>query len=357
MKRIFTGLLILVALLAVGLFVMRGQIAVAVMKRASAHTMSQDVIRDLPDGLHAAICGSGAPLPDADRAGPCTAIIAGKRLFVVDAGESAARTMGRMGVGSANSLVLLTHFHSDHIDGLGNLSIQRWVGMSATTPLEVHGPAGVERVVAGFNEAYALDAGYRTAHHGPVVAPPAAAGMVARPFTFADGADSVVVLDEDGVKITAFRVDHGPVEPAVGYRFDYKGRSLVVSGDTSASPNLTRQATGVDLLIHEALAPNLVAILHDGALAAGSPNRAKIFADIPDYHTSPEAVAGIAKAAGVKALLLTHILPPLPIKALEGPFLGDSRKIYSGPLWIARDGDLISLPAGGSDITRKNLLH
>ena len=357
MKRILAGLLVLVVLAVGALYVARGPIAVALMKRSLPATMTRDVIRDLPDGLHVAICGSGAPLPDPDRGGPCTAVIAGKRLFVVDTGEGAARKLGLMGIGSANGVVLLTHFHSDHMDGLGNVALQRWAGYNTQTPLALYGPPGVERIAAGFNEAYALDAGYRIAHHGAAVVPPSGAGIQARPFTFPAGADSMVILDEDGVKITAFLVDHGPVKPAVGYRFDYKGRSVVISGDTAASAVLTRMAKGVDLLVHEALAPNLVGVLQDGAVAAGNTRRAKIFADIVDYHTSPEAAAGIARTAGVKTLLLTHILPPMPIRALEIPFLGDSRKIFSGTLWIARDGDLVSLPAGESTTTRKRLLR
>ena len=96
-------------------------------------------------------------------------------------------------------------------------------------------------------------------------------------------------------------------------------------------------------------------MLQDGAIRAGRPKRAKIMADIPNYHTSPLEAARIAQSSGAKALLLTHIVPPLPLRALEGPFLGKARDAYDGPLWIARDGDLLSMPAGGSDIRRKRL--
>jgi ribonuclease Z len=356
MKRVLLALATLVVVAAAVLFAYRGQIALAVMKRGAAAQMAVNVMDTLPDGLHVGICGSGAPLPDRDRGGPCTAVVAGKRLFVVDAGDGAARTLGLMGLGAPDAAVLLTHFHSDHIDGLGNLALQRWAGMSAAEPLPVHGPEGVQRITAGFNEVYAIDAGYRIAHHGADVVRPSGVGMAARPFAIPDGADSVVVLDEDGVKVTAFRVAHDPVHPAVGYRFDYKGRSVVVSGDTAPSPVLAAQARGVDLLVHEALSPELVAILRDGAIRAGNPKRAKIFADIPGYHTSPEDAARLAQAAGAKALLLTHIIPPLRVQALEGPFLGRSRQLFEGKLWIARDGQLYSLPADAAGIDRKSLL-
>lgn len=356
MKRLLLGLGVLAVAVGGGLYAFRGDIALAAMKASVADQMAVNVIEKLPDGLHVAICGAGAPLPDPTRSGPCTAVIAGKRMFVVDAGESAGRTLGRMGLGSADAAVLLTHLHSDHFDGLGNLALQRWAGFGTTGKLPLYGPAGVERIAAGFNEAYAIDSGYRTAHHGPEVVPPSGAGIQARSFAIPEGADSLVVLDEDGVKVTAFRVSHDPVHPAVGYRFDYKGRSVVISGDTAPSPVLERQSKGVDLLVHEALSPEMVGILREGAVRAGKPKRAKIFADIPGYHTSPEDAARIAERSGAEALLLTHIIPPLPVRALEGPFLGEARKLYGGPLWIAHDGDLITLPAGGEPPRRKTLL-
>jgi ribonuclease Z len=354
MKRILAGLIVLALLVGGGLYAARGPLALKVMERRVVEGMTADLVSSLPDGLHVVICGSGGPFPDGDRGAPCTAVIAGKRLFIVDTGEAAARTLGRFGVGG-DSTVLLTHFHSDHIDGLGNVALMRWAGGNLATPLLLYGAPGVERIAAGFNEAYALDSSYRIAHHGSDIVPPSGAGIIPRPIMLPAGADSVVVLEEDGVKITAFRVDHGPVEPALGYRFDYKGRSVVISGDTSASPVVAAQAKGVDLLVHEALSPELVKVLQDGAIRAGRPKRAKIMADIPNYHTSPLEAAKIAESSGAKALLLTHIVPPLPVRALEGPFLGKAREAYDGPLWIARDGDLVSMPSGGSDIERKRL--
>ena len=336
---------------------MRGRIALALTKRSLPRRMTADPVAELPEGLHAAIAGSGSPLPDATRGNPCVAVIAGKRVFIVDAGEQASETLNRMQIDPGRiEAVLLTHFHSDHIGGLGSLTIQRWVAEHSSGRMRVVGPPGVERVIAGLNEAYALDNGYRTAHHGEAVAATDAAGMTAEPFELPQGADSIVVLDDGDLRITAFVVDHRPAEPAVGYRFDYMGRSLVISGDTNYSPELVRAAEGSDLLIHDALSPELVKLVEEAAAEAGLTARAKVFADIPDYHASPGEAADSAREAGVHSLALTHIVPPLPLKGLEGPFLGDAKERFNGPLWIARDGDLYSLPAGGTGVERANMI-
>jgi ribonuclease Z len=356
MKKLVWALLALLLFAVGAAWAARGPLALAATGPMIKRGMTADITRDLPDGLHAFVCGSGSPLPDPQRNGPCLAVIAGKRVFLIDAGEGAAESLsrGQLPAGMIEQ-VFLTHFHSDHLDGLAAVALQRWVGAAATTPLTLNGPEGVQRIAAGLNELYAIDNGYRTAHHGAAVAPPAGAGFAARPFALPPGQASVVVLDNGGLKVTAFRVDHGPAEPAVGYRFDYKGRSLVVSGDTSATPNLVVQSKNADLLIHDALSPELVRRLQAAAAEAGQTSRAKILGDIINYHASPEDAAREAKAAGVGALLLTHIVPPLPLRGLEVPFLGQARKLFGGPLWIARDRDLISLPAGSKAIQRRRV--
>ncbi len=346
------GLLLLLGLFAAGWFA-RGPIALALFSRGTERAMASNSLDGLPDGLHAAFCGTGSPLPDPERAGPCLAIIAGKRLILVDAGEGAGRNLSLMGLPAARiERVLLTHFHSDHIDGLGALGLQRWVQANATQPLILQGPVGVGEVAAGFNAAYRNDSTYRTDHHGADVAPPSGFGYSPRAFALPPG--GAVILNEGGLKITAIPVDHVPVEPAVGYRFDYKGRCITVSGDTAQSAALAALAEECDLLVHEALQPRLTRMLGTAAGKAGNPGLAKIMADIEESHTAPELAAETAAKANVKALALTHIVPPMRLPGLEDAFLGDAKSRFPGKLWIAADLELVSLPAAGG-MERKKL--
>jgi len=351
MRRLKWTFIVLVAASAALLVTFRAEVATWLMSRAVLDAMSTDVIGELPAGLHLAVCGAGSPLPAVDRSGPCLAVIAGDRLFIVDAGSNGARNMQRMGLPMGRiEGVFLTHYHSDHIDGLGELAMLRWTTCSRSEPLPVHGPPGVADVVAGFNQAYAHDAGYRTAHHTAAVAPPEGQGTAAQPFTMPDPGQETVILEADGVRIMAFAVDHAPVTPAVGYRFDYAGRSLVISGDTTPTNEVVRMADSVDLLAHEALAAQLVGVLNRAASRTGRSNLARITHDILDYHTTPEEAAEVASRAGARHLLLYHIVPPLPIPGLESAFLDGVSDAYTGPVTLSRDGTFVSLPADGRDI-------
>ena len=351
MRRVVMVLFALLAGLLAAAFVYRGEIASEVMERGIVQNLSTDRIAALPDGLHVGLCGAGGPLVDPARSGPCVAVIAGQLLFVVDAGSGAVRNLQRIGFSPGRiGAVFLTHFHSDHIDDLGELALQRWTNANATQPLPVYGAEGVGDVVAGFNLAYRLDSTYRTAHHGEVVAPPSGAGMTAMSFQAPALGASTVLWDRDSAKVIAFRVEHDPANPAVGYRFEYGGRSAVVSGDTRKSANLARFAEGADLLTHEALSHELVARLQRAATAAGRPNVAKIAADIPDYHTSPVEAAELAAEAGVRHLLLYHVLPPLQVAGLSAAFVDGVDAVYSGPVTVGRDGTFVSMPAGTQTI-------
>lgn len=354
-KKWLGGILLLLAAGAVLAFLFQAQLGQALFERAVKARVGTNVTAGLPDGLHVGLCGTGSPLPNANRAGPCNVVIAGKRIFVVDAGEGGARNIQLMGIPNGRiEALFLTHFHSDHIDGLGPMMLLRWTGSSATKPLPVHGPDGVQAVIAGFNTAYTADNSYRVAHHGDAIVPASGGGASAVPFTL-EG-DAAVIFDDGGVKVTAFRVDHRPVQPSVGYRFDYKGRSVVISGDTGKSASLAAAAKGADLLVHEALQPEMVKTMTRALEAKGIKNTAQITRDIMDYHASPEQAAEIAKTAGVKQLVLSHIVPPLPSSFFYPAFLRDAAKRFDGTIVVGEDGMFFSLPAGSKEISERDLL-
>lgn len=340
------------ALIGVILYSQRLSIVSGVMEKGLELRLFADRTAELEDGLHLALCGAGGPLPAPKASGPCVAVVAGNRFFIVDVGTDSPRNLGRMGYPAGKvEAVLLTHFHSDHIDGLGELATLRWAGGANTEPLPVHGPKGVTKVVDGFNMAYSQDFTYRHEHHGDTVAPLSGAGLVAKPFTQPALDELVTLIDDGELKVEALAVNHSPVEPAVGYRFSYKGRSLLITGDTTKLDNIKRFAKDVDLLVHEALAPNLVGIINTTAERMGNPVIAKITADILDYHASPVEAAETARDAGVGHLLYYHIVPPMIIPGQKELFLNGAENIFPD-YTIGEDGVAFSLPVGSTDIIK-----
>ena len=292
------------------------------------------------DGLRVFVCGSASPLVAPGHAQSCVAVLAGRDLYVVDAGMGASGTFQFAGESLAPlRAILLTHFHSDHVTGVPDMNLASWVGGRAQ-PLTVIGPTGVERVVAGFNEALGQDYGYRAAHHGVELLPPAAAPMVAQPVNLG------VVIDQAGLVVTAFLADHSPVAPAFGYRFDFRGRSVVVSGDTIVTDEVRSAAQDADLLLHDALSLPIVQALETALTNAGRPRPAKIMADIPSYHAHAAELGALAESAGVRQLALYHLVPVPRNYLMRQVFMRD----LPADTVLAGDGMVFELPADSTAI-------
>ncbi|MFN2426433.1 MAG: MBL fold metallo-hydrolase [Candidatus Binatia bacterium] len=354
MRRL-VQILVAIVFVGFGLFVAVTRVAPlqdAIVRRMAASVFQQTRAELFAeDALRIVACGTASPVADPHRAGACVAVFAGGKFYVVDTGSGAWKNFALWRIpGQHIGAVFYTHFHSDHITELGEFNLQTW-GAGRPGPLRVFGPRGVEKLVAGYSEAYALDNTYRTAHHGDVVMNPAKGAMEAKPFEV-DAKDpaGLVILEENGLVIRAFLVDHAPIAPAVGYRFDYKGRSVAVSGDTVRSTSLIAASKGVDVLFHEAQANFLVNILQEEAAKAGSNQYSRILGDIPTYHTSPEDAARIANEAGVELLVLYHLTPPPPNPVVERIFVRGVSDIRASGVVVARDGLLITLPAGSKEI-------
>lgn len=351
--KIALGVALLAGIGAIGLKTAQVPLAKALMTRMANQNAGFDKSTELPDGLHLFICGAGSPVPDPTRAGPCTGVIAGDQVFVIDSGSGSTGNLGRMAFPLARvDAIFLTHLHSDHFDGLGELLLQTWINGSRTTPTPVVGPEGTAEVVDGFRKAYRIDSTYRTVHHGDVVANPAGYGGDTQEFSI--GGIAKTIYENGDVKISAVKVNHSPVEPAVGYRIDYKDRSVTLSGDTVYHPGLVAVAKGSDLFVHEALNAEMATIIGDALRTRGDNHLAKIMHDIQDYHASPVDAARAAHNAGVSALVLNHIAPPLPSKLMHPFFLKGTADEFSGPITVAEDGQIFSLPAGSDDIETLN---
>ena len=349
MKKWVLGFIAMFVLALAG-YSQRATIAERLLTAALPQQMATNQVAALADGLHVVLCGAGGPMPAPRASGPCVGIVAGNQLFIVDTGTDSTRNLQRLGYPPGTvEAVFLTHFHSDHIDGLGELATIRWALGDHTSPLPVYGPAGVAQLVAGFNAAYAQDFVYRHAHHGDLVAPLAAAGLSAMPFEVPANGELNVIYQQNGLTVESLRVEHEPVSPAVGYRFSYAGRTVLISGDTSQSDNISRLAQGVDLLVHEALAPNLIAMMGETAAGMGNEIVTKIMADVPSYHASPEEAAETARDAGVGHLLFYHVVPPIIVPGQEALWLGDAGEIFPN-YTVGYDGVSFSLPANSREI-------
>ncbi|MBT8146153.1 MAG: MBL fold metallo-hydrolase, partial [Gammaproteobacteria bacterium] len=200
------------------------------------------------DGLRITLCGTSSPLPAPGRAQACVAVETPDHLYIVDAGSGSAATANLAGIPTEKLRgVLLTHFHSDHISDIGDFNLNSWVA-GRPEPLQIIGPEGVDRIVEGLNITYELDRGYRVAHHGEELLKPELGVLHSRTI------DEGVIVDQDGLLITAFEVSHPPIEPAFGYRLDYENRSVVISGDSLVTDKIIEMSDGVDIVLHDAMA-------------------------------------------------------------------------------------------------------
>ena len=276
------------------------------------------------DDFLVTLLGTGSPPPVMNRFGPGVLVQAGGQTLLIDCGRGVTQRLFQVGVklGAANKL-FVTHLHSDHIVGIPDLLLTGWLETPFAQrkgPFQVFGPAGTRNMMEGLEKAYEWDIRTRIADQN------LSKENIALSVTeFKEG----IVYDRDGVKVTAFEVDHGDlIKPAFGFRIDYGGRSVVLSGDTRFSENLIRHATGTDLLIHSvaAVRPELLA----------SP----VFRAILAHHTKPEEAGVVFTRTKPKLAVFSHFTllgtPNVPA-VTEQEVAELTRKNYSGPLLLGED--------------------
>ena len=281
------------------------------------------------------LLGTGSPLPNAERCGSGQVIIAGDLRVMVDVGWGAARRLFAAGIPAPMiDVVCYTHLHSDHISDTADLLIMRWAG-GAQKPLAIYGPVGTKAMIDGFLAAMSAAIGYRFAHHPGKLSPD---GIICHVHEVPATPDRTRFADIAGLAIDAFAVDHFPVVPALGFRFEYGAKSLVLSGDTKKCDNLTRAAKDADLFVSEAMNAGMFQMMIQNLRNIGNEHTAGVMEDVPSYHATTLEVAEMARDAGVKRLVLSHLLPTPPS---EGPivdnFTNGMADIYNGPITVGRD--------------------
>lgn len=264
------------------------------------------------------LLGTGAPTPAMDRFGPSILVEAGGQKFLFDAGRGALQRLAQINVRWQDvDGVFITHLHSDHVVGFPDLWLTGWlVGHGRDRPLAVWGPAGTKKMLSLLAQAYEFDIAIRQQDDK---ASPDGVVILARDI------GEEVVFEKAGVKITAFEVDHRPIEPALGYRVDYGGRSVVLSGDTRISENLIRHAQGVDVLIHEVASPEAF------KRTSIAPERAK---SVVAHHVTPGQAGEVFSRVNPGLAVYSHVVPPT---ATAQDLLPATRKTYSGRLELGED--------------------
>ena len=303
------------------------------------------------DALSAAVCGSRSPLPSPGRAETCILITAGDDLFVVDIGDGSNDNLRSWNINFRDiEAVLITHLHSDHIADLPGLHQNAWVVGERSSKLKVFGPEGVDQFTQGIEMAYAHDYVFRNEHHGNAIAPLEFAGF----DTSVIDLNNPVIFDNGELKITAFRVVHEPIEPALGFKFSYKGRSIVITGDTSYTQSVIDNSMNADVLFHEAQANHMLAVMEKSLMSRGAELLATVLDDITTYHTTLVEAAEIANEANVKKLFFYHLTPAPRNYIQEIMFVRGVDQVRKE--WtLVEDGTLVILPVGSEEIIVTNM--
>ena len=274
--------------------------------------------------LKVTLLGTGSPPPRMDRFGPSILVEAGNEKLVFDCGRGAAQRIQQLKIPfNQIDALFLTHLHSDHVIGIPDLWLTGWV-QGRIVPLRVWGPLGTRAMMLHLEEAYQFDIHIRRDVDERL--PGQGAAVVAKDV--AEG----VVYENDGIKVTAFEVDHGPVKPALGYRVDFAGHSVVLSGDTRFSENLIHFAQGANVVIHEVMDTAAFGLKNPSF----TPERVQ---RVSEHHTTPEQAGTAFARIKPKLAVYSHIVPPDTTDLI--PL---TRKTYSGPLEVGED--LMSIEIG-----------
>ncbi len=262
--------------------------------------------------MQVTLLGTGLPFPNPKRRGPGYVVRAGSKGFLVDCGSGVVVRLVEAGV-PLDSIehLFITHLHSDHYIDLGHFIICRWI-YGDDSPWHIYGPAGIRRMVDRLLEMHRPDLEMRMKIR---------TAKRELPNIVVHEIDQGLAAEIDGVRVTAFDVEHYPLDQPFGYHFESKDRRIVLSGDTCPCENLIRHAHGADVLIHECMQyENWTAPEIDKG-------------HTPHAHTSPERLSLVARDSSIGMLVTTHMLPNSEPRELSEII----RRDYAGPLVIGED--------------------
>lgn len=340
--RILVAVIFLFVLLGIGLMVYSSKNSADLFSQTiknqlnSNREANEELLSNTEDIVVFSV-GTAAPLPSS-RSQSCTAVFVNGKFFIFDVGDGAVAELENLNLSLPDiSAVFLTHLHSDHYIDLPYLVNRSWQ-MGRTQALPIYGPTGTQEVMTATDALLRIEHQYRVDHHGSDIMNMSSAGTVSTEIAMVKNGSSVV-YNEAGIVITAFDVGHEPVSPDFGYAISYKGKKVVLSGDTNKNQNVIKHAENADLLIHEAMLIDLVTQLSDITKEMGMDRNAKILRDITDYHSSNIEAAEVAAEANVKHLVLNHLAPVPDRKVISRMYTQGLSKIFKGEISLANDGN------------------
>ncbi len=273
------------------------------------------------DFIKVTLLGTGSPRPSVDRYGPAVLVEAGGKALLFDAGRGVVQRLQTLDIPiSGIQQIFLTHLHSDHISAVDDVWLTGWI-YQRQNPLNVFGPIGTVSFIEHLQQAYKYDA---TLRHQNAGLDPSAAKIVATDIK------PGVIYSENGIKVTAFLVDHKPVDPAYGYRIDFGERSVVISGDTTFSQSLVEHSKNVDVLVHE-----IIAVKNE--ILEKNPRLQKI----ERYHTDPAQLSQVLNEVEPRVAVMTHVIL---VGISEADVLQQLNKNYGGEIHMGED--LMSIEVG-----------
>ncbi len=283
--------------------------------------------------IRVTLLGTGAPVPSIERFGPSILVEAGEEKILFDCGRGASQRLWQLKIplGQIDAL-FLTHLHSDHVVGIPDVWLTGWIpavyGRRAS-PLRVFGPDGTWDMMENLVKAFSWDISTRSKEKNK-----ADSGVLVNATDIKEG----FIWERNGVKITPFTVRHADfIDSALGYRIDYAGYSVILSGDTRYSENLVRYAKGADVVIHEVAAAN-----------ESSMQTSPLINQILGFHSSPEDAAKVFEQVKPKLAVYSHIILLTASPSIPPPTINDlvirTQKIYTGPLQVGED--LLSIEIG-----------